>query len=170
MLESYKVNNLIIGKIVTLNLVGGTFGVLPKEDGPFIFNKIETEEGRKQQYKEVITDELYQTFKESKSIESQKFGKTYVKECGDLSNYLNQNEINTGIISKRRVIEISKELRENPIKKEEVKEVSRKDEKISLLKEIERDVQKYNQLEIEERFEQAATYIKTMNKHIRQGR
>ena len=167
MLESYNINDLVIGKLITLNLVGGSFGIIPSECGPFIFNKIDTEEGRKQQYKEIITDELYQTFKESKSVNSQKFGKTYVQEIGDLIYYLNQNEMNTGIISKKRIIEISKQLRNNPIINTS-KEKTRQEKKIEILKNIENNVQKYNQLQIEERIEQAVTYIK--NRNIKMGR
>jgi hypothetical protein len=103
MQKEYSVDNLVLGELVTVHTLGGTAATIPTVMGPFIFNKIPTKEGKKQMYKEVFTGDVY---KESKSEEKQKFGKTYVNVVGNLYNYLTQEEITNKQISSSRILDI----------------------------------------------------------------
>ena len=59
MFDEYYINNLIIGNRVTIYNVGGEAGITTLTDGPYIFYKVPSEEGKKQKYKEIFTEEVF---------------------------------------------------------------------------------------------------------------
>ena len=122
MLNEYLIENLVIGKLVTVHNLGGSAATIPTTMGPFIFNKIPTEKGKKQRYQEVFTEDVY---KESKSSGSQKFGKTYIVVVDSLANYLTEEELEKKQISKTRVLEIYTNVVKQEFINEQVKEKSK---------------------------------------------
>ncbi len=103
MLNEYLIDNLVVGNLVTIHNLGGTSAIVPTTVGPYIFNKIPSEKGKKQKYQEIFTEDV---FKESTSSSTQKFGKTYVVVNGMLADYLTPEEVERQQISKMRVLDI----------------------------------------------------------------
>ena len=104
MLDQYLIENLLIGNLTINHSVGGTFGVTKTTNGPFIFCKVPTEEGKKQKLKEIFTEEVY---KLSVNPEKEKFGKTYVEAINlDIKSFLTPEEISNGSVSKARLRDI----------------------------------------------------------------
>ena len=110
MFDEYYIENLMIGNRITIYNVGGTTGINNLTDGPYIFYKVPTEEGKKQKYKEIFTEDIY---KLSPSIEKQKFGKTYITKIDNLKKYFTKDELNKGSVNKVRLLEIYNKVREN---------------------------------------------------------
>ncbi len=110
MLDQYYINSLIIADRITIYNVGGTTGITNLTDGPYIFYKVPSEEGKKQKYKEIFTEEVY---KLTPSIEKQKFGKTYISKSDNIKNYLTKEELSIEFVSKLRLLEIYNLIRFN---------------------------------------------------------
>ncbi len=115
MLDQYHIDSLMIGNRVTIYNVGGTTGITTLTDGPYIFYKVSTEEGKKQKYKEIFTEEVY---KFQPSAGKQKFGKTYVVKSDTIKKYLTKDEITKEFVSKARLLEIYNLIRANSMNTE----------------------------------------------------
>ena len=112
MLDQYYIDSLMIGNRVTVYNVGGATGITNLTDGPYIFYKVSTEEGKKQKYKEIFTEEV---FKLASNVEKQKFGKTYVVKTDAIKKYLSKEEISKEFVSKARLLEIYNQIRANSL-------------------------------------------------------
>lgn len=108
MFDEYYINNLVIGNRVTIYNVGGEAGITTLTDGPYIFYKVPTEDGKKQKYIEIFTEEV---FKLSTGTELQKFGKTYVVKSDSIVNFLLDEEITKGFVNKNRLLDIYNQIR-----------------------------------------------------------
>ncbi|MBP3766071.1 MAG: hypothetical protein J6G98_02710 [Bacilli bacterium] len=113
MYDEYFIENLMIGNRVTIYNVGGSTGINNLTDGPYIFYKVPTEDGKKQKYKEIFTEDVY---KLSSSIEKQKFGKTYIVKSDNIKKYINKDELTKGSVNKVRLLEIYNKVREDSYK------------------------------------------------------
>ena len=117
MKKEYKISDIIIGTLVTNQLIGGQIGyTITKEDRVFFFCKQELESDCLQRYMELFAGDIRRVYKLSDNIETQKFNRTYVNEIDDIRNYLTEEELSSKTISDKRLIEIYKNY--NIIKKE----------------------------------------------------
>ena len=112
MFDQYRIDSLMIGNRITIYNVGGYTGVTNITDGPYIFYKLPTEEGKKQKYMEIFTEEVY---KLTPNVEKQKFGKTYVTKFDNIKNYLTNDEIEKESVSKARLLDIYNKIRANSL-------------------------------------------------------
>ena len=119
MFDEYYIENLIIGNRFTIYNVGGSIGINNLTDGPYIFYKVPTEEGKKQKYKEIFTEDVY---KLSPSIEKQKFGKTYIKKIDNVKKYFTEDELIKGSVNKVRLLEIYNKVREKHLEVKVIKQ------------------------------------------------
>ncbi|MBR1717662.1 MAG: hypothetical protein IJ715_00140 [Bacilli bacterium] len=103
MYDQYLIENLMIGNRITIAAIGGKKVVTSYIDGPYIFYKVPTEEGKKQKYLEIFTEDVY---KLTSSVEKQKFGKTYVSKINNIEEYLTKEEIEKQYVSKARLLDI----------------------------------------------------------------
>lgn len=153
MQETYNVKELIIGELVTISNLGGFYGVIETTEGPFIFNK----KGKK--YSEIFTEEEYglglkpsvstggRNYKISNNLETNEFGKTYIKPTEEITNYLTEEEHQNYEISiaeksefyltKKRLLEIYNQMKE----KQAIEKFKRENEE----HELERQFTKLNQ-------------------------
>ena len=98
----YRIEDLLIGYMTTIHSVGGSFGIVSSENGPYIFYK--PDKNNMNLYKEVFTEDYYHL---SHNTDKQKFGKTYIRQAqDDILSYLTADEIKNGVISKLRIVEI----------------------------------------------------------------
>lgn len=157
MQETYNIGDLIIGELVTISSMGGFYGTMEMTEGPFIFNK------KGEKYSEIFTEEEYglgpkpssatggRNYKVSNNIESNTFGKTYIKQTDDIKNYLTKEElsnynkilkemINDGMeteevsvnfdLTKKRLLEIYNQIKEKQI----IEKIQRENEEQELEK------------------------------------
>lgn len=101
MQETYNISDLIIGELVTISNLGGSYGTIETTEGPFIFNK------KGEKYSEIFTEEEYglgpkpsiatggRNYKVSNNVETNTFGKTYIKKTDEVRNYLTEEELLT---------------------------------------------------------------------------
>lgn len=121
MVDNYKIEDLLIGNLSNIINIGGMTGPINNISGPFLFVKVSSEEGKKQRYKEVFTEEEYKLSNKNDYLEKQKFGKTYVVKDDNFNilNYLTEEEKLNGYVSKFRVLEIYNTVRDDKTKREE---------------------------------------------------
>lgn len=120
MLESYTINDLLIGKLVTVSNQGWMHGPSFIYEGPYIFYRTGDEK-----YVEVFTETEYsyrrpsvattrKNYKVSHDVEKNEFGKTYVEPTDSILNYLTDEEKATiannpnASLGKKRIVEIYK--------------------------------------------------------------
>jgi hypothetical protein len=129
--DNYNLDKIIIGNLITTVHQGMMPVVLT--EGPYIF--YQQQDGL---YKEIFTEEVYDICKEpsmqtggrdyqtTKNIETNKFGKTYIQRSSLFDFKLNANELQNQKVSKKRIIEIFKEvLLDNEKQKEEEKQLEK---------------------------------------------
>lgn len=108
MKNEYKISDILIGTLVTNQLIGGTMGFTKMEIGPLFFCKQESKPGKKQQYMELFDETIKGIYKLSKDADTQKFNKTYVIETDNIKNYLTEEELLNNTVTGKRLIEIYK--------------------------------------------------------------
>lgn len=144
MQETYNVGSLIIGELVTISSMGGFYGVIETTEGPFIFNK------KGEKYSEIFTEEEYglgpkpsvatggRNYKVSNNVETNEFGKTYIKQTDEIINYLTEeerqkydkmiSEKSEFNLTKKRLLEIYNQIKE----KQTIEKLRRENEEQTL--------------------------------------
>lgn len=138
MLENYTINDLLIGKLVTVTNQGWSHGPSLTYEGPYIFYRISDNK-----YVEIFTETEYsynrpstattrKNYKVSKNIEKNEFGKTYIEPTENILSYLTDeelknysNNINT-TLSKKRILEIYRNMTVRNIETEKQLEILEK--------------------------------------------
>lgn len=120
MLENYTIQNLLIGKLVTVSNQGWLHGPNFIYEGPYIFYRID-----ENKYMEVFTETEYsycrpstattrKNYKVSHDVEKNEFGKTYIEPMDSILNYLTEQEQikllknPNATIGKKRIVTIYK--------------------------------------------------------------
>ena len=112
--EQYEINKLMIGNLNLIQQNGAGYGTISCTEGPFIFYKVKSEEGKKEKYKEIFTEDEY---KLSNYHEQQKFGKTYITKVDiDINDYIDETTKISGSISKRSLLNVYDMMREDIVK------------------------------------------------------
>lgn len=122
MFESYVVNDLLVGELVTVSNYGWTHGPNLVCEGPYIFYRT-----MEDKYIEVFTETEYvyrrpsnsttrENYRVSPNVEENEFGKTYINETVSILNYLTEEEKselkeNPDLsLNKKRILEIYKNM------------------------------------------------------------
>lgn len=113
--EQYNIEKLMVGHLSSIINFGASYHTIEHIEGPYIFLRINTPEGKKQKYKEIFTEDIY---KLSDNREQQKFGKTYVVQDDiDIKEYMTEDEIKNGTITKRRLLNVYDTMKEKLLTK-----------------------------------------------------
>lgn len=108
--ETYEVNKLIIGRIYICEYYGGRMPIDSTSNEIYIFYK-KNNQGKNilnntNKIKEVFTDDEYEIYQGESGTHNHVFNKPYIVSTKSIIDYLDPEEIKSGIVTKWRIIEI----------------------------------------------------------------